>query len=125
MAIIQLKLEGAIPPKKNSRQLFVRGGKPCSVPNQKYRNWNKGSILELKSQFDRDIINCCRSIDITITFPDYRRRDLTNLAESIMDTLVDAEIIKDDCWSITGTVFLVPEYKKDVYKTKIIIRTKE
>ena len=34
--------------------------------------------------------------------------DLTNKAESIMDTLVDAGILEDDCWKQTGPVHLIP-----------------
>lgn len=33
---------------------------------------------------------------IKITFPDRRRSDLTNKAESIMDLLVDAGVLEDD-----------------------------
>lgn len=38
----------------------------------------------------------CAEVEITITFADRRKSDLTNKAESIMDLLVDLGVLSDD-----------------------------
>lgn len=38
------------------------------------------------------------SISVAVYFPDRRKRDLDNLAKVLLDSLVQAQIIEDDCW---------------------------
>ena len=45
-------------------------------------------------------------IEMMFYFPDKRRADLTNKAESIMDLLVDAGIIEDDNANVCPEVLL-------------------
>ncbi|OOF53856.1 RusA family crossover junction endodeoxyribonuclease [Rodentibacter genomosp. 2] len=45
------------------------------------------------------------SISVEVYFPDKRKRDLDNLGKVLLDSLVQAKIIEDDCWQS------VPELK--------------
>lgn len=96
-----LTILGRIPSKKNSR-INTRSGR--SFPSSKYTAWHKDASIQIqnaKKQNEKEFI-------LTFYMPDNRRTDLTNKAESVMDLLVDNEVIEDDCWQITGTVTLVP-----------------
>lgn len=83
-------------PKKNSR--VVRGKKSCNSTD--FKVWHETAMADLKAAgvpakpFRRCIV------DIEFTFPDRRRRDLTNFADSVMDALVDAGVIEDDNWEV-------------------------
>jgi len=55
-----------------------------------------------------DPVDACEFIAIKFFLPDNRRRDLTNMAESINDLLVDCGFIVDDRWQVTGPVCLYP-----------------
>lgn len=46
------------------------------------------------------------NIEMKFWFPDRRKADLTNKAESIMDLLVDAGIIEDDNVNVCPRVWL-------------------
>lgn len=51
-------------------------------------------------------INVVLGIDVVFYFPDNRKKDMSNAAESIMDLLVDSRIIKDDSWQHVNSLFL-------------------
>ncbi len=98
-----IELLGRVPSKKNSR-INTRSGR--SFPSSKYTAWHKDASIQLlkyKGTFPGHGIQ----VLIKFWFPDNRRCDLTNKAESIMDLLVDNEFLEDDCWQITGPVKLV------------------
>ena len=96
-----LTILGRIPSKKNSR-INTRSGR--SFPSSKYTAWHKDAslqILKTKKQTQKGFV-------LTFYMPDNRRCDLTNKAESVMDLLVDNDILQDDCWQVTGEIRLVP-----------------
>lgn len=104
--LINLVIKGRIPSKKNSRNLFVRGGKLMNIPSKKYAEWHKDALNQLK-----DFAPLCwdkiPAIKLEFYAPDKRASDLTNKAESIMDLLVDKCIISDDNWWVVGRIILV------------------
>lgn len=55
--------------------------------------------------WQQKMYDCCE-IKMTIYFPDRRRSDLTNKAESVMDLLVDFWILKDDSHDVVYTLHL-------------------
>ncbi len=81
---MKIIIYGNTPSKKNSKIISCRGNRPCLFPSSKYTD------------------------KITLTFyaGDNRKFDLTNKAESIMDTLVDAGLIEDDNYSIISELCL-------------------
>lgn len=90
-----LILYGRIPSKKNSKIMICRGTRPILISNPKFSAWYEEQMWKLKGKKAPQKIHV---IEMTFYAPDRRRTDLTNKAESIMDLLVDAGLIKDDNW---------------------------
>jgi Holliday junction resolvase RusA-like endonuclease len=102
MRILQIKINGRIPAKKNSRPGFsVRGRNP---PSAAYTAWHKVQSLELLKykgmMLDR--------VDMQLEFwmPDNRQADLDNKLTSVLDLMKDLKIIKDDCWQCVPTIYM-------------------
>lgn len=104
-------LPGPVPSKKNSRITNRRTGR--SFPSERYVDWHKRSMRELSSRRGWQVQGK-EGVEVRIVFglPDMRRRDLTNMAESIMDLLVDAGILADDNWRECPVVALRGELQK-------------
>lgn len=100
-----LIITGRIPSKKNSRCLFVRGGKLMNIPSAKYAAWHKESSKQIPAAAKQSLAKVF-SIEIDFYAPDKRSADLTNKAESIMDLLVDNKVIEDDNWYVVDRVVL-------------------
>ena len=99
---MKIVIYGNTPSKKNSKIMVCRGKFPILLPSSKYTTWHKQAIQQL---FGKHII---KSNKITLIFyaSDNRKFDLTNKAESIMDTLVDAGLISDDNYSVVSELTL-------------------
>lgn len=112
MSELQLFIHGETPAKKNSRIINRTTGR--SFPSKKYSDWHKAAMTEilLQVQNRRKIQN---PVKITLHFihGDNRRRDSDNGVSSILDTLVDAEILDDDNWKIVRCLEVYNSYKKD------------
>lgn len=93
---------GNVPSKKNSKIMVCRGKFPVLLPSTKYKEWHQSALKQLEG------IRKIRASKLTLTFVsgDNRKFDLTNKAESIMDTLVDAGLIKDDNYSVIPELVL-------------------
>lgn len=106
---MKIILTGRIPSKKNSR-INTRSGR--SFPSKKFAEWHKKATYEL---MDQQLIEVEHPVfvDIVIKFPDLRRQDLTNKAESIMDLLVDFGIIPDDNYLIVPYIKIKGVYDKE------------
>jgi Holliday junction resolvase RusA-like endonuclease len=105
MQEIEITVRGRIPSKKNSRNLFARGGKIINIPSKSYAEWHKDASTQLLKY---NLATTSRVECITLRFfaPDKRKSDLTNKAESILDLLVDNKIIEDDNWFLLDKVIL-------------------
>ena len=106
--IYEIEIKGQPPSKKNSRNLFVRNGKMMNIPSKRYSEWHKYAMHQLNANKGLFVGNdrTIERISLEFYVIDKRRRDLTNIAESVMDCLVDATIIADDCWQVVPCVFL-------------------
>ena len=100
-----ITIEGRIPSKKNSRNVFSRGGKLFNIPSKKYKEWHSVATLQI-SEFENLQIEEVSSIDLKFYAPDRRSADLTNKAESVLDLLVDNGVIIDDNWFVLKNVNL-------------------
>jgi len=96
-------IKGRIPSKKNSRNIFVRGGKIVNIPSKQYGNWHKEASQQLIG--GEKIKGRC-SVKLSFFMPDKRKADLSNKVESIMDLLVDNGIIEDDSWQYVPRLFM-------------------
>jgi len=98
----KIVINGRIPSKKNSTVAMARGKRIFHFANSSYRTWNKDAILQLVKQ--NKFIESKR-IELHFYFPDNRKTDLTNKAESVMDTLVDGGCLHDDnCCEVSELV---------------------
>lgn len=93
-------LRGRIPSKKNSKIIarIQRGpqrGRTVLVSSRNHNIWHHGAKIELIEQRARPMTGRL-SVAMKFWFPDKRKSDLTNKAESVMDLLVDAGIVEDD-----------------------------
>ena len=123
---VKVTIKGRIPSKKNSRmQFYNKGlGRVLNIPNKKYKEWHKQASIQLIGV--TKVTDDIESVTLSFYFPDKRRTDLTNKAESIMDLLVDNEIIKDDCYTITGTMTLIPRGIDRVNpRCEVVVKLKE
>jgi len=103
--MLNIIIKGRIPSKKNSKIMICRGKYPILISNPKFQSWNTEQLWLLKRFKTSQSIEKC---DIRITFhaPDKRAADLSNKAESLMDLLVEAGIIKDDNWFVVNSLNL-------------------
>ena len=102
---MKITILGRIPSKKNSR-INTRSGR--SFPSKAYSEWHRSASFQISPLKNTDVFKNVGQIEIKFWLPDNRRCDLTNKAESIMDLLVDNGLLEDDCWQITGPVYLIP-----------------
>jgi Holliday junction resolvase RusA-like endonuclease len=126
MKDITFYLAGPIPSKKNSKQIRKRrDGKRFISSSNRYHEWNEREkqklIFNRLSNPHAFPISLSKEIYITVYFGDKRKRDLTNTAESVMDTLVDAGIIIDDNWMTTGAIKLIPAFDKEKPRAEVRI----
>lgn len=105
MEQMTIYIKGRIPSKKNSKQMILVRGKRIIVPSRQYSAWYKEQRQELAG-IPKLRLNEV-SIEMTITFPDNIKSDLTNKAESIMDLLVDSGIIEDDNHKVCKKITLI------------------
>jgi len=96
-SIINLVVHGATPSKKNSNKINCMGKYPRTYKTKSFREWYAMAIEELKLTCNSvKPLETTQCINLTFYTVDKRKRDLTNIAESIMDLLVDGEVIEDD-----------------------------
>ena len=94
---LDLRLEGEVPAKKNSRVFNTRTHR--SFPSSRYLNWHKQAVLDIKQQAKGKTFERCY-ISLIFCHGDKRRRDSDNGVSSVFDTLVDAGVIPDDNWNV-------------------------
>lgn len=111
-------ISGRTPSKKNSR-INTRSGR--SFPSTKYKEWNENALWQLKAQKPTKGIERCEA-HLIFHMPDRRRADLTNKAESVFDTLVDAGILVDDSWQVVTPITLHGFYDKENPGVEVILK---
>jgi len=102
MKIHHLVVRGRIPSKKNNR-VNTKSGR--SFPSAKYREWEYVAMVQLRGYNHLRIEKVTR-IQLEFAWPDNRKADLTNKAESVMDMLVKIGILKDDNWKVVPELHL-------------------
>lgn len=113
-------ITGRIPSLKNSKVISCRNGRPLVLPSKAYREWHEIASWELVAQKPPRGIEHCE-IEIKFYAPDKRHTDLTNKAESLMDLLVDLEVIEDDNWEVVRKLTLEFMGKSDKPRAEITL----
>lgn len=117
-----------VPSKKNQKELFKdRNGKFMVAPSAQFGKW-KRMHQKVFSDFHDQLINSgvnlpivrCK-IKVLFYFPDSKKRDLSNKFETIMDELVDHEIVIDDQFQVVKPVVLDGFVCRDRPRTEIYI----
>jgi len=105
--IVELKLAGNIPAKKNSR---INRGDGMSFPSRDFENWQKIALqnvrLQTRTTFDNPV-----SLECIIYFATDARADLDNRVTSILDMLVKAGVLLDDKWQQVPIMTVQAEYR--------------
>ncbi len=83
-----------IPVPKSNRYIRRRGGRVFKPP--RVRNWEVRALWEIKQQYNGDPIDGKVSVEITLTLPNHRKRDIDNMLKSLWDVLEKAGVIKND-----------------------------
>lgn len=95
--MVKLVLTGRIPSKKNNRMKITVRGNSFMIPNKEYKAWHADASIQLMAQKARPVQTPC-TLELHFYYPDNRKTDNTNKAESVHDLLVDNKIIEDDSW---------------------------
>jgi Holliday junction resolvase RusA-like endonuclease len=93
---MHLILPGRVPSKKNSKRIVMAGSRPRLISSEAFLAWHQEMMLRVRAHRPkRPIIKA--AVAITFFAPNRRRFDLSNAAESVMDLLVEAGFLLDDC----------------------------
>lgn len=116
--ILTFTFEGNTPSKKNQKRPIIntRTKKMMFLPSLAHKAWHREALATMllqKARLDaRFPIQKCKRVGVTLFYGDLRARDNSNTWESIADLLVDAGVLEDDSWLITGPTYQLPHYRK-------------
>jgi len=102
---VTITLPGRVPSKKNSKRIILAGGRPRLISSEAFLTWHVEMMLRVR-RFRPKVPIARASVAITLFAESRRRFDLSNAAESVMDLLVDAEILADDSWAVVPELTL-------------------
>ncbi len=113
--LYEIKMNGRVPSKKNSKRRIQRGQQIFMVPSEAHEIWHREQMMALDARLGGKwrkppIAQNVDRVEIEFIAPDKRKADLSNKAESIMDLLVDAGVLQDDSW------FVVPQLVLSCYR---------
>nr|DAK70211.1 MAG TPA: Endodeoxyribonuclease RusA [Caudoviricetes sp.] len=112
MTKVKFNIAGQVPSKKNNKRLLKnsRTGKMFIASSEKFNEWHNQAMMDLCFRLNKDRgVFCDKQVEIELTFynSDNRRHDLDNMISSVLDLLVDAEFIDDDCCRIVNKVVAI------------------
>lgn len=106
--IVELKIEGNVPSKKNSR---VRTRSGSSIPSKAFSDWQESALWQVRQQTKTRFLKPV-SLEVIIYFGTNGRADLDNRVTSVLDMLVEALVIRDDKWQDVPRIAAQAEYRK-------------
>lgn len=106
--IVELKLDGNVPAKKNSR---INRGDGMSFPSKAFEDWQTTAMQNVRLQTKVRFYNPV-SLEVIIYFATDTRADLDNRLTSILDMLVEVLVLRDDKWQDVPMIALQAEYRK-------------
>jgi Holliday junction resolvase RusA-like endonuclease len=105
--IVELRLEGSIPSKKNSR-INTRDG--LSFPSKDFSNWQKSALTQVRMQTKHRFFKPV-SLEVIVYFATDARADLDNKLTSILDMLVEGMVLRDDKWQEVPMISVQAAYR--------------
>lgn len=119
--MLEFRLDGIVPSKKNNRRLFSVNGRQTSAPSKQHEDWFQvqKQIVALAARgyaIPLDIEPAY--IAYFFVMPDRIQRDLSNMQQSIEDLISTkgkgkkqgVGIIHDDCWRYLQTAGALAKY---------------
>lgn len=106
---MKLTYQGVIYSKKNSKSIITnrRTGRPMIVASKRAKDMEKNMVREFSIQRgERSAINRPSSVCMKLYRKDNIKRDLDNVATSVLDGLVRGEVIADDNYSIVKSLHI-------------------
>lgn len=106
---MKLTYQGVIYSKKNSKSIIKnrRTGKPMIVASKKAKDMEKNMASVFSTQRgEHEPINRPSSVYMRLYRKDNIKRDLDNVATSVLDGLVRGEVIADDNYSIVKSLHI-------------------
>ena len=105
--MITLTIRGPIPAKKNENKITCAGRYPRTYKSKRFINWHGPALEELAYTYRGETIEKTKSIVLRYYLKTRRKKDLTNMSESVMDLLVDAGVLLDDEFKVAPDVRMV------------------
>lgn len=107
--MVEIRLKGNIPSKKNSR---VRTAAGSYIPSKEFYEWQEAAMWQVRQQCRERFFNpVC--VDVTITFGRKSRSDLDNRLTSVLDMLVEALVLRDDRFEYVPEMAVRGRYEKN------------
>ena len=106
---MKLTYQGVIYSKKNSKSIITnrRTGKPMIIASKKATDMEKNMAREFSTQLGgRPAIDRPSSVCLKLYRKDNIKRDLDNVATSVLDGLVRGEVIADDNYCIVKSLHI-------------------
>lgn len=112
MTKVKFDIASQVPSKKNNKRILKnsRTGKMFIASSEKFNEWHNQAMMDLCFRLNKDRgIFRDKQVEIELTFynSDNRRHDLDNMTSSVLDLLVDAEFIDDDCCRVVSKVTVI------------------
>ena len=101
--------QGVVYSKKNSKSIIKnrRTGKPMIVASKKAKDMEKNMASEFSAQRgERSAINRPSSVHMKLYRKDNFKRDLDNVATSVLDGLVKGGVLDDDNYSVVKSLHI-------------------
>lgn len=113
-------IQGEVSSKKNENRFNRSTGRVFK--SDRFRRWHSSAMVQLWRQ-GKPQKPLAEPLKVSVTFfhGDNRRRDGDNGLSAIMDLLVDAKILADDCWKIVKEISVKNEIDKGNPHTNIFI----
>lgn len=118
--MIEIRLSGAIPSKKNQR-INTKSGR--SFASKEFTDWQTDALWQVRQQ-TRTRFLVPVSVDIICLFGRKTVSDLDNRLSSIMDMLKESLIIRDDKWEFVPSMSVRAHYQKGI-ENGAILRIRE
>lgn len=105
-----MKLQGTTPSKKNSRKLNFKTRRTYLDP--RYQQWYQDAVMQILTA-PKELISETVAFCICFYHSTKRRKDPDNGLSSVLDLLVDREVLSDDNWKVLPFILLRNEEAND------------